>query len=565
MSFQSKSIREIINGILDGDYVLPAIQRHFVWKHEQIITLFDSIMRGYPIGSFLFWRVKAENLNNYQYYSFIQDFHVNDNKYNKKITPSGTKELTAILDGQQRLTSLLIGLKGSYTYKTPYMQRSNPKAFLKRELYLNLIEVKEDGGYDFAFLTEEEAREAQGKLWYKAGRILTEDPAEYLISDDLVKLPHEKRKLASSLLMNFVKFVDSKIISFYQEEEQDLDKVLNIFIRVNSGGTILSHSDLLLSTATALWKKYDAREEIEKIIQRFASHGNGLKVTSDFVMKACLTLSGLDVRFMVKNFSRTNMGKIENEWEKIRDALLCTMRFVIGYGYTQDNLASYNALLPIAYFIKNKDIANEFDSKAKFKESRQWAITWLRRALLKKAFGGNSDSVITNYRDVISKSKADEFPLAEFEKAFKDIIFSKEDIDELFDETGYSREAFYVLSEIFDMQYNTAIHMDHLYPYSSFTAKNMKKWGFISKEQQEEVLWWADSLANLQLLDQSSNVTKLATPFDEWVAGLNSSEKQKLLLPKMDDYGPQNFVKFCEARAVMMQDTLKKKLGVKDA
>jgi len=564
MSFQSKSIKEIITGILDGDFVLPAVQRHFVWKYEQVTTLFDSIMRGYPIGSFLFWRVKTENLTKYQYYDFIKDFHVNDNKYNIKITPSGTKELTAILDGQQRLTSLLIGLKGSYTYKTPYMQRNNPKALPKRELFLNLLETKEDGGYDFRFLTEEEAKASQGKLWYKVGRILTEKYSDYLISDDISQLPPEKRQCAASLLSKLDKYVDSKIINFYLEEEQDLDKVLNIFIRVNSGGTILSHSDLLLSTATALWNKYDAREEIENIIKSFYSHGNGLRITSDFVMKACLTLSKLDVRFIVKNFDRTNTKKIEAEWEKIKDALCCTMRFVVGYGYTQDNIASYNALLPIAYFIKNKNIADTFDNKDKHKKSRLLAVTWLRRALLKKSFSGQSDTAISQYRDALSKSKSEDFPLTELEQTFKDILFTKDDIAEFFDEFEYSKEAFYVLSEIFDTQYNTAIHMDHLYPRSSFTPKNMKQWGFTSKEQQKEVLRWADSLANLQLLNQSSNASKLATSFDEWLDGLDTSERERLLLPKMNAYGPENFVEFCKKRSAMMQTVLKKKLGIND-
>ena len=118
MPFQAISIKKIVNGILERDYVLPAIQRHFVWKPDQIINLFDSILRGYPIGSFLFWRIKTEHVNDFQYYDFITDFNVKDNS-NDKIVPSGEKEITAVLDGQQRLTALLIGLRGSYTYKTP--------------------------------------------------------------------------------------------------------------------------------------------------------------------------------------------------------------------------------------------------------------------------------------------------------------------------------------------------------------------------------------------------------------------------------------------------------------
>ncbi len=60
MSFEKTSIKNIIDGILDDEYLLPVIQRGLVWKTEQIEKLFESIYLGYPIGSFLFWKYKIE-------------------------------------------------------------------------------------------------------------------------------------------------------------------------------------------------------------------------------------------------------------------------------------------------------------------------------------------------------------------------------------------------------------------------------------------------------------------------------------------------------------------------
>lgn len=77
-------------------------------------------MKEYHLGSFLFWSVQGENVHNYQFYEFIRDFHEKDNKRNPKANTSGMHSLTAILDGQQRLTSLYIGLKGSYTERLRY-------------------------------------------------------------------------------------------------------------------------------------------------------------------------------------------------------------------------------------------------------------------------------------------------------------------------------------------------------------------------------------------------------------------------------------------------------------
>src|SRR4051812_15706454 len=106
------TIRDVIDRIERRQYLLPGIQREFVWKPEQIIRLFDSLLRGYPIGSFLFWRVQPEASREYQFYEFIRDFHERDASHNPKATLSGPGEITAILDGQQRLTSLYIGLLG---------------------------------------------------------------------------------------------------------------------------------------------------------------------------------------------------------------------------------------------------------------------------------------------------------------------------------------------------------------------------------------------------------------------------------------------------------------------
>jgi uncharacterized protein with ParB-like and HNH nuclease domain len=58
------TIKEAIDKIVDRTYLLPAIQRKFVWSSDQIEILFDSIMRGYPINSFMFWEVKEDKVKN---------------------------------------------------------------------------------------------------------------------------------------------------------------------------------------------------------------------------------------------------------------------------------------------------------------------------------------------------------------------------------------------------------------------------------------------------------------------------------------------------------------------
>jgi uncharacterized protein with ParB-like and HNH nuclease domain len=120
MAFQTAiTVKEAVERINRREYVLPAIQREFVWKPEQIIKLFDSLLKDYPIGSFLFWEVKPERKDDFQFYEFLQNYHERDQIHNPKATLTGDTAVTAILDGQQRLTSLYIGLLGLPAQATP--------------------------------------------------------------------------------------------------------------------------------------------------------------------------------------------------------------------------------------------------------------------------------------------------------------------------------------------------------------------------------------------------------------------------------------------------------------
>ena len=127
MAFQTPiTISKALRSIRCREYVLPAIQREFVWKPVQIARLFDSLMRGYPIGSFLFWTVKRGSIEQYKFYDFMLDYHQRDNRHCDSADAVGQDRLTAVLDGQQRLTALNIGLRGSYAYKLPRMWWDSP-------------------------------------------------------------------------------------------------------------------------------------------------------------------------------------------------------------------------------------------------------------------------------------------------------------------------------------------------------------------------------------------------------------------------------------------------------
>ncbi len=367
MAFQTPiTVKEAVDAVHNKKYLLPAIQRELVWDTHQIERLFDSLMRDYPVGSFLFWHVDKRKSQDYQFYEFIRDYHERDRKHNPKADVSGDEDITAILDGQQRLTSLYIGLRGSYAAKERMKRWDNDAAFPPLRLYLNLLKKysdEDDEGldleYDFFFMSEKDVKDKtdDDHFWFKVGDVLQfkkqYEVNNYLIKQGLMSLSPEKAEFANQTLFKLYSVIhEEKVINYFLEKGEELDKVLNIFVRVNSAGTPLSHSDLLLSIASASWKEKDAREEITGFVDEINSIGEGFNFNKDFVLKTCLVLCDFpDIAFKVDNFNKTNMLNIERRWEEITESIRLTVNLVSAFGYNRDTLVSTNALIPIAYYV----------------------------------------------------------------------------------------------------------------------------------------------------------------------------------------------------------------------
>ena len=181
MSFYpAVTIASIIQKVEYQTLLLPAIQREFVWNHGEIELLFDSLMRDYPIGSLLLWKVNVENKKTHRFYSILKKFREKYRTHCEEVNTSTVPDFEAVLDGQQRLTALYLGLKGSYAYKKPRVHWvDNENALPTRKLYLKITEyapqddteanVSDDDGrlYDFKFLYTDGSRPQSISLYRK--------------------------------------------------------------------------------------------------------------------------------------------------------------------------------------------------------------------------------------------------------------------------------------------------------------------------------------------------------------------------------------------------------------
>lgn len=577
MSFEKPlTIREAVDSVDKKKYLLPAIQREFVWSTNQIEKLFDSLMREYPIGMFLFWHVERARISNFQFYEFIRNYHEKDQTHNPKANISGIDDIVAILDGQQRLTALYIGLKGTYSYKLPRKRWDSSDAFPKRKLYINLLASAEDTDmeYDFKFLTEGEARiRSESQYWFMVGEILNMkekyEVNEYLIEKGLSSLDDkEKAKFANKTLFRLHNIIhERECINLYLEKGEQLDKVLNIFIRVNSGGTQLSYSDLLLSIATAQWKDKDAREEITSFLNIINNIGEGFVFDKDFVLKSCLVLSDIsEIAFKVDNFNKENMYKIESKWDAIAKSLNIAIELVSSWGYNYQNLTSANAIIPVAYYLQKKGNPENFILSQVYKDDREKIKKWFMASLLKRAFSGQPDNILRPIRSIIQE-KFDNFPIDDIYSKFKGtnkaLIFTDDDIENLLYSKYGQPHTFSVLLALYPtLDLRNRFHQDHIFPKSLFKGSILKKKG-IESEYHELFLDNCNCIGNLQLLEGLPNQEKQDKDFKKWVEAtfLDTLEKEeyfkKHFIPKNISLELEDFVDFFEKRNKLISDMLK--------
>jgi uncharacterized protein with ParB-like and HNH nuclease domain len=566
MSYIPKTISEVVTEYLNRTTFLPAIQREYVWGTYSIEKLFDSIMGDYPISTFLFWKIKEENKNEWTAYEFIREYD-KEKPHNKEANVAGVnQDIYLVLDGQQRLTSLLIGLKGSYRYFY--------YSWHKTKLYLNILKKPtrrdnpEELVYQFQFRDNDQPnpRDPNPQFWYLVGDILNFKTAREARQD----IRNRLNDIDTSLQENAVELVEElhsrlftvPCLNYYEERSQDYDKVVEAFIRANTGGVKLEYSDILLSTATARWENLNAREEIHSFTDSINAIGNGYSFGKDFVLKGCLYLTDdLPIQYQVRNFNRTNLEKIEDNWENIKDNIESAISLVNKFGFNDKNLVTKNALLPIALYLGKLNKKNFVDSTDKKDVDNQILIQkWLILTLLKNAFSGSTDTILKNLQDVILKQ--DDFDYFPFEALNNRLniepSFNETEIDNLLAVNYSTKYSYLILSLLYpDRDWKgKKFEEDHIFPKSEFTTPKLKQRGY-NLEQIVEYQKYFNCVSNLELLTDTENREKSAGAFDTWFASRDNNFKDRHFIPTISNYSFDSFLEFYRERKELLKEKLK--------
>ena len=578
--YSGQTIAETVEVIRKNELFLPALQRKFVWDTPQIEGLFDSIMQGFPIGTFLLWELNDQTaINSNVFYNFIKHY---DTRYsrNQKASLSSKKSIVSVLDGQQRLTSLNIALNGTYTYKTPRKRFDNPEAYPKRVLFLNLLpRTGEDFKYEFKFLPDTDQTNQPDKLWYKVNEVLSWEDASSIDEEyrKLKERAHDKKLVTtnSPVIKKTLRTLYRRIriddpLMCFTLKDMGIDDVLDIFIRVNSGGTQLSKTDLLMSTITASWE--NARDRVEDLLKSINEQGRKFNFDIDFVMRTCLFLLDDPILFRVRSFGPEKINEIKTNWGGIYTAISETVSILNLLGYDGMTLTSRNSVIPIVYHIyKGGD--------TKTKERNQFK-KYLQHALLTGFFGTHGDQALANLRSYLREgSKEDGFKLKRKSFDFdhlktnlntpgKTLEITEEDLEDLLQKKK-GRQAFVVLSILYpQFEYNTKnFDQDHIHPTYFFSFNHLSSIG--KGDKYEEWQTKKDTIPNLQMLEERKNRVKNKREFKDWLDMESEIEKKEYLednyIPLDVSYDIKDFDEFYNKRKDLLIIALKKiLLGAKD-
>ena len=557
----SITIYKALENIKSGKYVMPAFQRQYVWCMEQIEKLWDSILLDYPIANFLFWHVDENNVSKD---TLFCDFLHKVTFDSRKQADSVNYELsninfsisdTAILDGQQRLTSLFLSLVGQSFIREKFARKKsggNILSYLVIELNKNKLSVDEEEynskKYDIKFT------EKTGKLsptQFEIRKILdnkfqNEETRSNAIEDAIAAVPPDSKDYARSILTKlYNKIFVEKLIHYTEISEMNQDDALEMFVRFNSAGKPLRKSEITMSILEAYWPSAKIKFG-EALKDSYSNFG------SDFIIRTALMLYGDVVK---SNINKEIANSLKDNWPAFNSALknleivLKKMRVEVSRFSS-----SWNVLLPIIYLIYFKNIS--------FNDYQEGIRAYLIRAVLFTYFQSGTTSKLQQMKSYINQYELE--ISIEMLDQIKDLMVTDGKIEDILNSEKGSRvagEALYYLGLDW-INKNLKYEQDHLHPYERFEETKP-----LSVSMPDWIKWRSmrNRLPNLQYLEGRSNGSKSNMSLNDYYNDMNEQQRldfrKEAIIPEEVDFNIENFEIFYNKRKELLRKKIKELLG----
>lgn len=556
----SISIYEVLKNIQSGKYVMPAFQRQFVWSMEQIEKLWDSILLDYPIATFLFWHVDDSNVTWDTYFcNFLSSVTFDSRKQadsvNYELTSINVKNTdTAILDGQQRLTSLYLSLFGEAYLRPNYARKKTGSRIVTKlliEMNKNKIAVDED---------EYNTKKFDIKFFEKVGRLSPtqfevknildkkfqdEATKEKAIEDAITNVPADSKEYARNILEKlYSKIFEEKLIRYTEITDMKQDDALEMFVRFNSGGKALRKSEITMSILEAYWPS--AKTEFGKIlVDSYAGFG------TDFIIRAALMLYGDVVK---SNINKKIAEDLKNDWNGFKKALKNLDNLLKEMKIDLSRFSSsWNVLLPIIYYIYYRsDYEQNIDS----------IRAYLLRAIFFTYFQSGTTSKLQQMKS--NMNSFDYEITIEMLDQMNELRVTDGKIEDVLNSEKSSRVAGEVLYYISLDWLNKSFkyEQDHLHPDDRF---NESKPVSVSSETWIKWRGMRNRLPNLHLLEGRSNGSKREMRLIDYYNDMNGEQKaifrKQALIPDGVSLELEYFEEFYEQRKALLTMKVRELLG----
>ncbi len=553
------SIYEALQNIKEGKYIMPAFQRQFVWGMEQIEKLWDSILLDYPIATFLFWHVDDSNVSWDTYFcSFLSEVTFNSRKQadtvNFELTGINVKKTdTAVLDGQQRLTSLFLSLFGQAYIRPNYARRKSGDKIVTKlliELNNNKVTVDEEEynskKFDITF-SEKVGRVSPTQFELKNilnQRFQDETTRENAIEEAIVNVPADSKEYARNILRRlYNKIFVEKLVRYTEITDMKQDDALEMFVRFNSGGKALRKSEITMSILEAYWPS--AKTEFGKIlVDSYEGFG------TDFIIRAALMLYGDVVK---SNINKKIAEDLKNDWSGFKKALINLESLLKEMKIDVNRFSrSWNVLLPIIYYVYfNPDYAKNIKG----------VRAYLLRAIFFTYFQSGTTGKLQQMKSNINSF--DYEITTEMLDQMTDLRVTDGKIEDILNSEKGSRvvgEVLYYLNLNWTNK-NFKYEQDHLHPDNRF---NESKPISVTIEDWKRWRGMRNRLPNLHLLEGRSNGSKNDMRLVDYYNDMNDDQKEEFrkqaMIPEDIHLEIEDFEKFYEARKVILTERIRELL-----
>ena len=516
-----------LNTLLDqidlGSMALPEFQRGYVWNRNQVKGVMDSLYQHHPVGSLLVWITNVENA---------------DVRGEGELAP-GTVRL--LLDGQQRITSLYGIIRG----KPPQFFHGNEKAFTG--LYFNL----EDETFEFYA----PVKMKDNPFWVNVTELMTDGLGSYLPKlTDIEEVQNDLNKYVNRL--NAIENI--KNTDFHVEEvtgdDKTVDMVVDIFNRVNSGGTKLSKGDLALAKICAEWP--DARVEMNKHIEEWRDAGYPF-FKMDWLLRCVNTIITGEAKFIaLKDVNSERFEKGLTKAKKYIDKTLNLVAARLGLDNGWVLGSAYSIPLIVRYLEENK---GSFGNH----QERDQLLHWYIHTFLWGRYGGSTESMLNQDLAAIEdKDSSLENLIENIRRIRGDLTVHPSDF------IGWSRGArfyplLYMLTRVYNAKdwdtgvelashtlgHQTDLQLHHIFPKALLYRNDYEK---------SEV----NALANFTFLTQETNVRISDKNPEEYFADFEKKNPGLIAshwIP-MDQnlWKVENYIDFLEARRGLLAEAANK-------